>query len=138
MILQTYVNFRGRCAEAFRYYEHHLGAKPGAVMTFAEAPPNSGTAPEWRDKVMHAQLELGGTVLMGADVPTAEPMRSAYLSLTLASDAEAERIYAALADGGQVLMALQETFFASRFGQVRDRFGVNWMLLHPRPRPTAA
>lgn len=134
MILQTYVNFCGQCAEAFRYYQQHLGAKIEMMMTFAQAPAANSPAPEWQDKVMHGQLQLGGTRLMAADTPNAEPMRSAYLSLSLNSDAEAERIYAALADGGQPLMPLQETFFASRFGQVRDRFGLNWMILHQRPQ----
>ena len=73
---------------------------------------------------------------MGADIPTAQPMRSAYLSLGVDSDAEAERIYAALSDGGKVLMSMQETFFASRFAQVQDRFGINWMILHERREPS--
>jgi len=76
---------------------------------------------------------IAGTELAGADIPSAQPMRSAYLSLSVDSDAEAERIFAALADGGEVLMKLEETFFASRFGQVRDRFGINWMILRQRP-----
>ncbi len=70
---------------------------------------------------------------MGADIPRAEPMRSAYLSLGVDTDAEAERIFSALSDSGQELMPIQETFFASRFGQVRDRFGINWMIIHERP-----
>jgi PhnB protein len=70
---------------------------------------------------------------MAADIPDAEPMRSSYLTLRFDSDDEAERVYAALCDGGRELMPMQETFFASRFGQVRDRFGINWMILHERP-----
>ena len=70
---------------------------------------------------------------MGADIPNAEPMRSAYLTLGMESDNEAERVFAALSDGGQVFMPMEETFFASRFGQLRDRFGMNWMILHERP-----
>jgi PhnB protein len=89
--------------------------------------------PEWKDLVLHATIAIGGTDLMGADIPNAEPMRSAYLTLNVDSDAEAERIFAALTDGGQALMPLQETFFATRFGQARDRFGMNWMILHGRP-----
>jgi PhnB protein len=75
--------------------------------------------------------------LMAADIPNAEPMRSAYLTLRVDSNAEAERIFSALSDGGRVLMAIEEPFFASRFGQVRDRFGINWMILHERPVPVA-
>jgi PhnB protein len=72
---------------------------------------------------------------MGADIPSAEPMRSAYLSLGVESDAEAERVFKALSDGGEVFMPMQETFFASRFAQLRDRFGINWMIMHERPVP---
>ena len=132
MKLNTYVNFAGSCAEAFRYYEKHLGAKIGMVMTHGQNPDPRHLGPEWKDTVLHGRISLGGTELMAADVPTAQPMRSAYLTLSVDSDSEAERIFAALADGGQVLMAMEETFFASRFGQVRDRFGINWMILHER------
>lgn len=133
MQLQTYINFRGKCAEAFRYYEQHLGAEIGMMMKFSESPDQTHVTPEMKDTILHGELSLGGTRLMAADIPHAEPMRSAYLSLSMDSDAEAERVYAALADGGQVLMPMTETFFASRFGQVRDRFGINWMIIHERP-----
>ncbi len=135
MQLYTYVNFAGKCAEAFRFYETHLGGRITMMMTHGEAPaqPNATAIP--KDAVLHARLSIGGTELWGADIPAAEPMRSAYLSLTVGSDDEAERLYAALADGGKVLMPMQETFFASRFGQLRDRFGLNWMISHERPRP---
>jgi PhnB protein len=133
MRLNTYVNFAGKCAEAFRYYEKHLGGKTGMMMTHGQAPDQSKMKPEWKDLVLHATIAIGETELMAADIPNAEPMRSAYLTLNVESDAEAERIFAALADGGQALMPLQETFFATRFGQARDRFGINWMVLHRRP-----
>jgi len=135
MTLRTYVNFAGRCAEAFRFYETHLGGTIGMMMTHGQSPEPSRLDPAWKDAVLHAQIAIGGTTLMGADVPTAQPMRSAYLSLGVDSDAEAERVFAALADGGEVFMPLQETFFASRFAQLRDRFGINWMILHERPMP---
>lgn len=105
------------------------------MMTHGQAPDKSHVRPELKDAVLHARMSVGGTELMAADVPGAEPMRSAYLSLSVDSDAEADLIYTALADGGRVLMPIQETFFATRFGQVRDRFGVNWMVLHERPMP---
>jgi PhnB protein len=138
MKLNPYVNFRGTCAEAFRYYETHLGGKIGMLMTFGQAPAPVGGGPDWKDKVLHARISIAGTELQGADVPNAEPMRSAYLTLAIDSDSEAERIYAALAEGGQVLMRLEETFFASRFGEVRDRFGINWLIIHERPMPAQA
>ncbi len=137
MKMNTYVNFAGTCAEAFHYYEKHLGAKIGMMMTHGQAPDQSRVKPEWKDAVLHARLSIGGAELLAADIPSAEPMRSAYLTLNLDSDTEAERIFSALSDGGQVLMPMQETFFASRFGQVRDRFGINWMILHERPMPRA-
>jgi PhnB protein len=132
MTLTTYVNFAGQCAEAFRYYEQHLGGQIGMMMRHGESPQPSPIGPEWKDAVLHARIEVAGAQLMGADIPNAQPMRSAYLSLGVDSDAEAERIFAALSEGGRVLMPLQETFFASRFGQVQDRFGINWMILHER------
>jgi PhnB protein len=126
------VNFQGQCAEAFQFYEEHLGGKIVMMMKHGEAPDQGRVNQQLKDKVLHARITIGGTELMGADIPSAQPMRSAYLSLGVASDAEAERIFAALAGGGEVFMPLQETFFASRFGQLRDRFGINWMILHER------
>jgi PhnB protein len=84
---------------------------------------------------VHARLSIAGTELLGADIPNAQPMRSAYLSLSVESDAEAERIFSALSEGGEIFMPMADTFFASRFGQLRDRFGINWMILHERPMP---
>src|SRR3954464_5629649 len=109
MKMTTYVNFAGSCAEAFRYYEKHLGGQIGMVMTHAQGPDPAKVPPELKDAVLHARISVGGTELMGADIPRAEPMRSAYLSLAVESDAEAERIFAALSDGGEVFMRMQET-----------------------------
>ncbi|HEV8397399.1 MAG TPA: VOC family protein [Vicinamibacterales bacterium] len=136
MEMYTYVNFAGTCREAFRYYEQHLGGKVGMMMTHADAPGPTRLGPEWKDAVLHARISIAGTELAGADIPAAQPMRSAYLSLNVDSDADAEHLFAALADGGEVLMKMEETFFASRFGQVRDRFGINWMILRQRPMQT--
>ena len=133
MKMNTYVNFAGNCAEAFRYYEKHLEARTGMMMTHEQLPVPGRLGPEWKNKVLHARIEIAGTELAAADIPNAEPMRSAYLTLSVDSDQEAERIFGALSDGGRVLMPMEETFFASRFGQVRDRFGINWMILHERP-----
>jgi PhnB protein len=133
MKLQTYVNFDGRCAEAFRFYEKHIGGRIGMMMTHGQAPDQSKVRPEMRDAVLHARISIGETELLGADIPSAQPMRSAYLSLGVDSDAEAERIFSTLSEGGQVFMPMAETFFATRFGQLRDRFGVNWMIIHERP-----
>lgn len=133
MRMNTYVNFQGTCTEAFQYYEKHLGARVGMMMTHAQLPGPSRVGPEWKDAVLHGRLLIGGEVLMAADIPNAEPMRSAYLTLRVDSDVEAERVFAALSDGGRILMPMEEAFFASRFGQVQDRFGINWMILNERP-----
>ena len=110
MQLKTYLNFAGRCAEAFHYYEKHLGGKIEMMMTFDQGPKEVAVAPELKDSILHAKMTIAGTELMGADIPKAEPMRSAYLSLSVDSDAEAERIFKALSEGGQVTMPMQETF----------------------------
>jgi PhnB protein len=135
MKMTTYVNFPGKCAEAFRFYEQHLGGTISMMMTHGQAPDQSRVNPDWKDAVLHARVSIGGTELLGADIPNAQPMRSAYLSVAAESDAEAERIFSALSGGGEVFMPMQETFFATRFGQLRDRFGINWMIVCERPMP---
>ena len=129
MRLDVYVNYRGTCEDAFRFYERHLGGRITGLIRHREQPnPNIGD--DWKDKVLHARIEIGTTVVMGADIPNAEPMRSAYLALTVESEQDAERIYAALIDGGEIFMKLERTPFANRFAMLRDRFGASWMLLH--------
>jgi PhnB protein len=129
MRMAVYVNYRGVCEEAFRYYEQHLGGRTTLLVRHSDAP-NPNIPPEWRDKVLHARIEIGSMVLMAADIPGAEPMRSAYLTLTLDTEEDAERVYARLADGGEIFMKMEKTPFANRFAQLRDRFGASWMLLH--------
>jgi PhnB protein len=132
MTLSTYVNYAGNCAEAFKFYEQHLGGRITMLMTHAESPGPSNVPDNWKHAVLHARIAIGGTELLGADIPNAEPMRSAYLSLTVDSAEEAERIYSVLSEGGQTFMKMQETFFAVRFAMFRDRFGASWMLQCPR------
>jgi PhnB protein len=104
------------------------------LMRQSEAPGASRSS-ESEDPVIHARLELGGTVLLGNDVPPDhhQPMRSVYLYLAVDSAEEAERIYSLLLKGGEAYMPLQETFFASRFSQLRDQFGILWTLIQERP-----
>ncbi len=129
MRLDIYVNYPGNCEEAFRFYEQHLGGRISGIARHGEQP-NPGVPEEWKDKVLHARIEIGATVLMGADIPGAEPMRSAYLTLGLDSEGEAERVYSLLADGGDIFMKMEQTPFANRFAMLRDGFGTSWMLLH--------
>ncbi len=137
MKLYTYLNYGGNCRQAFEFYEKHLGGRITSVTTHGEQPDSSKVPPDWRKAVLHARIELGDTVLLGADIPPErfQPMRSAYLSLLVDSVDDAERIYALLSDGGQIFMPMEETFFAHRFAMLRDRFGTSWMLLHERASP---
>jgi PhnB protein len=127
--LDIYVNYRGSCEEAFRFYEQHLGGKITGIARHGDQP-NPRIRADWNGKVLHGRIEIAGSTLMGADVPHAEPMRSAYLSLTVDTEAEAERIYGLLTDGGEIFMTMERTPFANRFAMFRDRFGTSWMLLH--------
>jgi PhnB protein len=137
MKVNTYLNFPGNCAEALEFYEKHLGAKVMSKTKFSDM--SSTGAPEHLppglnpDGIMHARLDLGDTFLMASDGPKVEPMRSAYICLAVDSNEEAERIYNALTEGGQVFMPMGEQFFAHRFGQFRDKFGINWMVIHEKP-----
>jgi PhnB protein len=134
MQLDTYLNYGGNCRQAFEFYAEHLGGRIEMLMTHGEIPDPSQVPPERRHDVLHARMALGGATLLGADVPPErfQPMRSAYLSLSVDSDEEAERLYALLAEDGQIFMKMEETFFAHRFAMLRDRFGTSWMLMHNR------
>ena len=131
MRLDTYLNYGGNCEAAFRFYEEHLGARITSVRRHADQPGQNQVPPGYERAVLHARLELGGAIVMGADVSPDrfQPMRSAYLTLTLDTEADAERIYALLIEDGQVFMPMEQTFFANRFAMLRDRFGTSWMLL---------
>jgi PhnB protein len=134
MKLYTQLNFGGNCEEAFRFYEKHLGGKITMMMTQSQAP---GAPPGAGSAIIHARMNIGETVLMGNDVPpdVFKKMRSVYLYLGVDSPGEAERVHKLLADGGEIFMPLEETFFASRFSMLRDRFGVSWSIIHEKPRP---
>ncbi len=136
MKLYTYLNYGGNCRQAFEFYVEHLGGKIAMLTTHGELPDASKVPQGWRSAVLHARLELGETVVLGADIPPErfQPMRSAYLTLLLDNNEEAEQVYALLSEGGQIFVPMEETFFAHRFAMLRDRFGTSWMLLHERPR----
>ncbi|HKP49685.1 MAG TPA: VOC family protein [Gemmatimonadales bacterium] len=129
MRLDIYVNYLGNCEQAFHFYEQQLGGRITGMIRHREQP-NANIPSDWNDKVLHARIDIGATTVMGADIPSAEPMRSAYLTLSLEGEEEAERVYALLAAGGEIFMKMEKTPFANRFAMLRDKFGTSWMLLH--------
>jgi PhnB protein len=136
MKLNTFLNYGGNCEAAFRFYEQHLGGAITMLMRRAEQPDQPVTWPGWEQSIQYAIMNIGETQLMASDVPPDrfQPMRSVYLSLTVETAADAERIWKLLADGGPIYMPMEETFFATRFGQLRDRFGTSWMILAMKPQ----
>lgn len=134
MKLDIYVNYPGNCEQAFRFYQQHLGGKITMMMTHGQQPETDNVPNDWKNAILHARIEIGGTVLMGADIPNSEPMRSAYLTLRVDTAEEADRIYELLSREGQIFMKMETTFFASRFAMLRDKFGTSWMLLHDNKR----
>jgi PhnB protein len=135
MRLTTYLNYGGNCQEAFKFYEQHLDGRITMMMTFGQLPEGNPPAPDWSDKVLHARITIADVEISGADVPPDrfQPMRSAYLALSVDTSEDAVRIYTLLTEGGQVFMPIAETFFAYEFAMFRDRFGTSWMLLHEKP-----
>ena len=133
MQVQSYLFFDGRCDEAVEFYKKALGAKVEMLMRFKEAPdppPPGMVPPGFENKVMHTSFRIGDTVVMASDGCTERKANFQGFSLSLAveKEAEADRLFAALADGGQVQMPLGKTFWSPRFGMVVDRFGVGWMI----------
>jgi PhnB protein len=135
MRLGTHLNFDGNCRAAFEYYEKCLGGKVTAMLTYGESPMAAHVPPGDHGKVLHATLELGDQRLTGADLPAGRYGKPQGFDVLLTVDdpQEAERIFAALADGGWVQMPLQETFWALRFGMATDRFGTPWMVNCEKP-----
>ncbi|HVA15292.1 MAG TPA: VOC family protein [Stellaceae bacterium] len=135
MQANPYLLFNGNCEAAFKFYEATLGAKPRLLMRYGEAPKQPGAADcempaGFNDKILHARIALGDTVVMASDCPPGRYEKPQGISMTLSFDkpAEAERIFHALAEGGTVQMPIAKTFFAERFGMVADRFGIPWMI----------
>jgi PhnB protein len=131
MLIQPYLSFEGRCDEAVEFYKTALGAEVQMLMRFKDAPDQSMMSPGSGDKVAHVSMRIGDSTVMASDGRCTGKMAFSgfSLSLTVSDDAQAERMFAALANGGQPTMPLAKTFFASRFGMVADKFGVNWMVM---------
>ena len=135
MQLNPYLAFDGQCEAAFKFYEEALGGKIAMLMTYAQSPQPDQTPPGMQDKVMHARMTVGDTVLMGSDAPTGryQAMKGCMVTLGVDEPAEADRVFHALAAGGQVTMPIAETFWAKRFGMLTDRFGTQWMVNCEKP-----
>lgn len=131
MQIQPYLFFEGRCEEALTFYRGALGAEVTMLMRFKDSPDPGMVAPGAGDKVMHASVRIGDTTVMASDgrCQGSQDFHGFSLSLTVPNEVEAERVFGALAEGGQVQMPLTKTFFSPRFGMVADRFGVSWMVL---------
>ena len=132
MQVQSYLFFDGRCEEAIEFYRKALGAKVEMLMRFKDSPEAQTCAPPGSEnKVMHSCFKIGDTAVMASDGGCAgKPSFQGFsLSLNAANEAEADRLFAALSDGGQVQQPLIKTFFSPRFGMVADRFGVSWMVI---------
>ena len=133
MRVESYLNFDGRCEEAIEFYRRALGAEVQMLMRFKDSPEPAAPGmvpPGAENKVMHASFRIGDTVVMASDCHCkGQPSFQGFsLSLTVPTEAAADRLFVALADGGQVQMPLTKTFFSPRFGVVADRFGVSWTI----------
>ena len=132
MKVEPYLNFNGRCDEAIEFYKKAVGAKVQMLMRFRECPePQPNMDPAAANKVMHAALQIGQTTVMASDGRCTGTTKfdGITLAISTATDAEAQKIFKALSEGGQVTMPLNKTFFSSQFGMLADRFGVHWMVL---------
>ena len=131
MNINTYLIFSGNCEEALQFYAQCLGGKISFLSRFRETPAASSVAPEQLDKIIHASLQIGDTVLMASDGMDSKGQAAPSgfsLSINTETPEEAERIFALLAEGGKVTMPLTPTFWATRFGMLNDRFGTPWMV----------
>jgi len=130
-----YLSFDGQCETAFKFYATALNGELVALMRYGDAPPEILSTPETASRIMHARLKVGDRSLMGGDVPSrhASKPQGFCVSLQIDDPAEAERVFGALAEGGQVSMPMGPTFFAQRFGMLIDRFGTPWMVNCPQP-----
>src|SRR5262245_4286062 len=130
MQMNTYLSFKGDCEAAFKFYEQCLGGQCGTLFRYAGTALADQVPPDWSDKVMHATLTVGDQIVMGGDVAPDrydEP-KGFSLSLHIKGAADTERVFSELAQGGKVVVPLDKTFWAERFGMVVDRFGIPWLI----------
>jgi PhnB protein len=135
MLVEPYLDFNGRCEEALEFYTKAVGAKVEAIMRFKDSPDPGSCAPGDGEKVMHALVSIGTSKVMASDGRCTGQQSFAGISLALTADTvpQAEKMFKALADGGQTFMPMGSTFFAETFGMATDKFGVMWMVIVPKP-----
>ncbi len=135
MRINPYLNFNGNCAEAFQFYAKALGGKDLRIMTFRDSPMAAEMPAKEKDMVMHARFTLGNYTIMGSDSPGSRYNKPQGYAVNVDVDTpeEADRIFAALSQGGNIGMPIAETFWAKRFGMVTDRFGTHWMVNCEKP-----
>jgi PhnB protein len=131
MFVQPYLFFDGRCDEAIAFYKKTLGAEVGMMMRWKDSPDKSMATPGNADKVMHSAIKIGDTMVLASDGRnTGHPdFKGFSLTITAKDEAEADKLFAALGEGGQVTMPMSKTFFSPRFGMLADKFGVGWMVI---------
>jgi PhnB protein len=139
-VIQPYLFFNGQCEEAVEFYRKALGAEVEMMMRFKESPepPKPGMVPPgFENKIMHTSFRVGGTTVMASDGNSAEKANfdGFSLAISVANEAEADRVFGALSNGGKVQMPLDKTFWSPRFGMVTDRFGIGWMVSVPGQQP---
>lgn len=132
--VNVYLVFNGQCEEAFKFYEKVLSGRTTAIARYSDTPVAEQFPPDWRNKIIHGKIIIGGVALMASDSPPGryETPQGFSLSFSANGTAEAERIFKALEEKGDVKMPMQKTFFAERFGMVVDRFGIPWMILYQK------
>ena len=130
MQIATHLSFKGDCEVAFKFYAQSLGAELGPIFRYAGSPMADQAPPGWEDKIMHGSITLGEQTLMGADVAPHqyEAPKGFSLSIQIKNTADAERIFQDLSKEGSIVMPLEKTFWAERFGMVVDRFGIPWLI----------
>lgn len=130
MQMNPYLSFKGDCEAAFKFYEQCLGGQIGPLFRYAGSPMADQVPADWADKIMHGSMTVGGQVLMGDDVAPGqyEESKGFSLSLQMSSTADAERIFHELSQDGRVVLPLEQTFWAARFGMLVDRFGIPWLI----------
>ena len=130
MQVSPYLSFKGDCEDAFKFYERTLGAKIEGLFRYGGSPMSEMVGADWAEKVMHGSIRIDDQVIMGADMAgeNYQAPQGVSLSLHMKSAEESEALFAALSEGGQVTLPIQQTFWAERFGMLVDRFGVPWMI----------